>query len=128
MNTFLSLFRICSDKFKIKGFFALKFTRVIIPEYTLPVSCSKPNQRSSLLWAGSGKAHQCHLCRCTLITQHFHFSLVNLILRLTRVFKIFAEKCFQSIKSLAWRISRSPLESRENKIPFSFSSRKWRII
>merc|ERR1712208_179485 len=67
-------------------------------------------------------------CRCTLITQHFHFSLVNLILRLTRVFKIFAEKCFQSIKSLAWRISRSPLESRENKIPFSFSSRKWRII
>ena len=48
MNTFLSLFRICSDKFKIKGFSALKFTRVIIPEYTLPVSCSKPNQRSSL--------------------------------------------------------------------------------
>ena len=85
MNTFLSLFRICSDKFKIKGFSALKFTRVIIPEYTLPVSCSKPNQ--------------CHLCRCTLITQHFHFRLVILILRLTRVFEIFAEKCFQSIKS-----------------------------
>ena len=98
MNTFLSLFRICSDKFKIKGFSALKFTRVIIPEYTLPVSCSKPNQRSSLPWAGSGKAHQCHLCSFTLITQHFHFILANLILRLTHVFKIFAEKYFQSIK------------------------------
>ena len=63
---------------------------------------TQPAEQLALSWC-SGKTHQCHLCRCTLITQHFHFSLVNLILRLTRVFKIFAEKYFQSIKSLAWR-------------------------
>ena len=63
---------------------------------------TQPAEQLALSWC-SGKAHQCHLCRCTLITQHFHFSVANLILRMTRVFKIFAEKYFQSIKSLAWR-------------------------
>ena len=58
---------------------------------------TQPAEQLALSWC-SGKAHQCHLCRCTLITQHFHFSLANLILRLTHVFKIFAEKYFQSIK------------------------------
>ena len=57
---------------------------------------TQPAEQLALSWC-SGKAHQCHLCRCTLITQHFHFSIANLILRMTRVFKIFAEKCFQSI-------------------------------
>ena len=38
-----------------------------------------------------------------------------------------SEIYFIFAKFVFW-ISRSPLESRENKIPFSFSSRKWRII
>ena len=38
-----------------------------------------------------------------------------------------SEIYFIFAKFVFW-ISRSPLESRENEIPFSFSSRKWRII